>query len=215
MAEETKAGGTKSPAMEFAVAALRENPESSFRDLRAKAEASGFELYPIVFGRAKALLGLVATKPRAEPATRADAPVAEQPEATPLRGTSSRPGRRPGPALEFVLAQLQQKPDATPRELKAAGAAQGFAIGPQHVARARERLGIVAVRGRPTGRVKPTNGKPVESPATPPPRAARARADTMSIGLDSLVGSIRELQAERDRMRGALERIAEIVEKLR
>src|SRR6185295_16409139 len=83
MAEETKAGGAKSPAMEFVVAALREYPTTSFRDLKAKAEANGFELFPIVFGRAKAWLGLVPTKPRTAKAERTEQPTVEQaPRAT-------------------------------------------------------------------------------------------------------------------------------------
>ena len=49
---------------EFAVHSLRMTPEITFQDLKARAEMAGFKLPPIVYGRAKALLGLVPTKPR-------------------------------------------------------------------------------------------------------------------------------------------------------
>lgn len=57
-------GGQKSSAFQFAVEALRMSPEMSFQDLKARASMSGLAMQPIVFGRAKALLGLVPTRPR-------------------------------------------------------------------------------------------------------------------------------------------------------
>lgn len=49
---------------DFAVEVLRMTPDISFQELRARASMEGFNLMPIVYGRAKALLGLVPTKPR-------------------------------------------------------------------------------------------------------------------------------------------------------
>ena len=49
---------------DFAVEMLRLTPEISFQDLRDRARLAGLNLPPIVYGRAKALLGLVPTKPR-------------------------------------------------------------------------------------------------------------------------------------------------------
>ena len=49
---------------ELAVQTLRMTPELSYQDLKARAAMAGLKLPPIVYGRAKALLGLVPTKPR-------------------------------------------------------------------------------------------------------------------------------------------------------
>jgi hypothetical protein len=58
------AGKAKSPAFEFAIDQLRINPDLSFQDLKQRASMANLRLMPIVYGRAKALLGLVEVKPR-------------------------------------------------------------------------------------------------------------------------------------------------------
>jgi hypothetical protein len=54
----------KSPVMAFTVGYLREHPDAPFKDVRAAAEAEGHKLYPITYGRAQALLGIVKARPR-------------------------------------------------------------------------------------------------------------------------------------------------------
>ena len=49
---------------EFLVAELKKHKNAVYADLAAKAEKKGFTVYPVMFGRAKASLGLVATKKR-------------------------------------------------------------------------------------------------------------------------------------------------------
>lgn len=63
-AAEGSAISAKGSAFELAVATLRMSPDMSFQDLRARAAMEGLQMPPIVYGRAKALLGLVPTKPR-------------------------------------------------------------------------------------------------------------------------------------------------------
>jgi len=53
-----------SGAFEFAVRMLRSEPNLEYGDLRLRAEANGFRIPPILYGRAKAYLGLVPVKPR-------------------------------------------------------------------------------------------------------------------------------------------------------
>ena len=53
----------KSEALEFTRQFLREKPEASFAEIRDAAAARDIKLYPIVFGRAKALEGLVEVAP--------------------------------------------------------------------------------------------------------------------------------------------------------
>jgi hypothetical protein len=57
--EQAKGSGFK-----FAVDALRLSPDLPYQDLKARARLAGLSVPPIVYGRAKALLGLVPTKPR-------------------------------------------------------------------------------------------------------------------------------------------------------
>lgn len=57
-------GKAKSPAFDFAIEQLRINPDLSFQDLKHRASMANLRLMPIVYGRAKALLGLVEVKPR-------------------------------------------------------------------------------------------------------------------------------------------------------
>lgn len=54
-----------SGAFEFAVRMLRNEPNLEYGDLKLRAEANGFRIPPILYGRAKAYLGLVPVKPRA------------------------------------------------------------------------------------------------------------------------------------------------------
>jgi hypothetical protein len=45
--------------MKLIVSALQKKNDASYADVRKKAEAKGLTIYPIMYGRAKALLGLV------------------------------------------------------------------------------------------------------------------------------------------------------------
>ncbi len=64
----------KGSAFQFAVETLRLSPDISFQDLKLRAGMAGLKMQPIVYGRAKALLGLVPTKPRQPRRSREEAP---------------------------------------------------------------------------------------------------------------------------------------------
>jgi len=53
-----------SVAFEFLVGELRAEPNMAYAELRRRAEAKGFPIAPIMYGRAKAVLGLVPVRPR-------------------------------------------------------------------------------------------------------------------------------------------------------
>ena len=53
-----------SAAFDWLVQELRREPHASFGELRQRAEAAGLSIMPIMYGRAKAKLGLVPVKPR-------------------------------------------------------------------------------------------------------------------------------------------------------
>src|SRR5687768_10035023 len=49
----------QSPAMEFLVDALKRNPKAVYADLKAKADEKKLKVFPIMFGRAQTLTGIV------------------------------------------------------------------------------------------------------------------------------------------------------------
>ncbi len=53
----------KQTAIEFAKTKLSINPEATFAEIKAQAKLEGLVVYPVVYGRAKALLGLVPMAP--------------------------------------------------------------------------------------------------------------------------------------------------------
>lgn len=73
-----------SPVMELAMETLRKNPGTSYADLKAQAASRGMSFAPIVYGRAKALLGLVPMAPRgSKKAARERDAAASRPPAAP------------------------------------------------------------------------------------------------------------------------------------
>lgn len=50
--------------MEFLVDSLKKNPKAVYADLKAKADEKKLKLFPIMFGRAQALLGIVKSAKR-------------------------------------------------------------------------------------------------------------------------------------------------------
>jgi hypothetical protein len=55
-----------SPLMQVVVDQLKKDKKATFADIKAVAAKKGLTLYPITFGRAKALLGLVKSAKRGE-----------------------------------------------------------------------------------------------------------------------------------------------------
>ena len=60
----TMAENTPNPSFKFIVDYLERKPTAPFAEVRDAAGRKGYTIYPIVYGRAKAVLGLVPSKPR-------------------------------------------------------------------------------------------------------------------------------------------------------
>lgn len=54
------------PMMDFVCGMLKKDKDVPFKDVRDAGTKKGFKIFPIVYGRAKALLGLVPTAPRGQ-----------------------------------------------------------------------------------------------------------------------------------------------------
>lgn len=50
------------PAMDFLVAELKKSRKAAYADIKAKADKKKLKLYPIMYGRAQALLGIVMSR---------------------------------------------------------------------------------------------------------------------------------------------------------
>src|SRR5262249_37691688 len=53
-----------SPAMDFIIEHLKRNRKAEYSDVKSAADSKRLKVFPIMFGRAQALLGIVKTRPR-------------------------------------------------------------------------------------------------------------------------------------------------------
>lgn len=105
--------------MDFVLDRLRANPEMEFADVRDAGAATGLMIYPIVYGRAKALLGLVPMAARGAKRRAAEAAVAATAEAEAPEKPRRGPGRpRKEKRDRSPIDSLQEMIDAM-RELEA------------------------------------------------------------------------------------------------
>jgi hypothetical protein len=87
-----------SPAMDFIVKALQKNNKASYGEINEAAKKKGLKIYPIMYGRAQALLNLVPTSPRGSKKKAAKKKAARRAATTTTRSATSgaRRGRPPG-----------------------------------------------------------------------------------------------------------------------
>lgn len=106
----------KMTPMDFIVEALKKDKNAVYADIHAAAGKRGMQIYPIMYGRAKALLGLVPVKPRGQGKARvakAAAAARASVGTTAARNTPAKrgPGRPPKTAamgsLEAVITALR------------------------------------------------------------------------------------------------------------
>ncbi|MBL9080076.1 MAG: hypothetical protein JNL08_21465 [Planctomycetes bacterium] len=85
----------QNPAMDFIVDSLKSNRSAKYADIAAAAAKKKLKIYPIMFGRAQALLGIVKSAPRGQgKAARAKAPATRGP---------GRPRKVAAPALDGTI----------------------------------------------------------------------------------------------------------------
>lgn len=83
-------------AMDFIIASLKKNKKASYAEIKAAADEKKLAIYPIMYGRAQALLGYVPMKPRgqgkaAKAAKAAAAPAAPAAAGAPVKRGPGRP----------------------------------------------------------------------------------------------------------------------------
>lgn len=122
--EEPKApeGAQKknTPAMALALERLRMNPEATYQDIKDAAVLAGIQVPPIVFGRARSLLGLAPMKPpRVKRREIEEAPIRYTPPVA--APTPFPPGVADAPESEEVEEPLRAARTAKPRRAAPAG----------------------------------------------------------------------------------------------
>lgn len=177
----------KQTPLEFLVARLKANPKADYGALKAVAEKRKLEVWPVMFGRAKALLGLV--------------PMAKRGQGKAAKARARKaPGKRGRPvSANSKSARIREllKTGASAADIaKQVGASVNLVYGVRH------RLGAAKKRGP---------GRPPK--VTLPVRRGpdRPRKALGVDGLDGLVTAIREQSRQAHQLRAALERVRELV----
>lgn len=96
-----------SPMMAALCGILSKNRNAKFAECRQELERSGFELYPITYGRAKALLGMIPTKKRGTGERAANGTRANSVPNV-LRRRPGRPRKVVNVGLENSLAEVRR-----------------------------------------------------------------------------------------------------------
>ena len=128
------AASKSNPAMEFIVDSLNSNRSAAYKDIADAAAKKKLKIYPIMFGRAQALLGIVKAAPRgqgkAAKAAKAKAAKAAAPAAAaapsllaPVKRGPGRPRKNPLPmtapafdgTLEGIVAAVKGSEQAQAR----------------------------------------------------------------------------------------------------
>jgi hypothetical protein len=173
---------------------LKKDKTASYADLKAKADDKKLKVFPIMYGRAKALLGLVPMAKRGE-GKMAQAKAA---------GDAVRRGRPPGPAGGSKSAQIRELLDSgmSPDEIaKKVGATRGLVY-------------AVRSKGGQAPRRRPRHVQITDSDSRPGrglPRPSAAVRKTTAVGglsaLGDIVAAVQNSERERTQMRATLEKI--------
>ena len=90
--------------MEFLIESLKKNKKASYADIKAKADEKKLKLFPIMFGRAQALLGIVKSAKRGQ-GKMAKARAAKA-AGTPVKRGPGRPRKNAGTGLDGIAGIL-------------------------------------------------------------------------------------------------------------
>lgn len=200
----------------FAIERLKDSPDLDYAALRAAAAEAGVSLQPIHYGRARKQLGLPALHAVRPPATkRVEVPPPAEERPTHEEPAPRTGGKKASVPFEFLVQELKREPDLEYAVLRDRAAAKGFKIAPIMYGRAKAVLGLVPVKPRakkggdaPPKPAVPRALKQVESVA-----ASRFAKQLDSVrSLEQLVAIVRDLDAERRRLRSIIERVVTMLD---
>lgn len=223
----------------FAIERLRESPDLDYAAVRRMAEDAGIAMQPILYGRARKHLGLppmkkagpvLATSERVLAATDlVEAPAESAAESTvdePVEAAAAAlgaPRKKGSAAFDFLVGELRREPQLSYGELRQRAERNGFPIAPIMYGRAKAVLGLVPVRPRGSKKAAAqasAHEAPAQAPALPRmlKQVESVAADRFSKkleevrNLDQLVAAVKELDAERRRLRALLEKVVAMID---
>ena len=97
------------PGFEFIVAALKKNPKATYKDITTAAAKKKLKLFPVMFGRAQAMLGIVKQAARGKgKAAKAKAKAKARAKAlpTPAKRGPGRPRKNAAPSIDGSLESI-------------------------------------------------------------------------------------------------------------
>jgi transposase-like protein len=176
---------TKPTPLSFLLSRLKANPKADYASLKAGAEKQKLKVWPIMYGRAKALLGLVPSAKRGQ-------------------GRAAKASKAPGKRGRSVSADSKS---AKIRELLSSGAsaaeiAKQVGASANLVYAVRSKMGMTGKRGP---------GRPQKAKLPVRRGPGRPRKAAGMDGLDGLVTAIREQTRQAQQLRATLEKVRELV----
>lgn len=186
----------QSPAMEFLLASLEKNPKATYAEIKAAADEKKLAVYPIMFGRAQAMLGIVKSAKRGQ----GKAAKAKSGGAAPA--THGKPAAKRGrPAAGSGTSKSDQIRELLKTGMAPADIAKkvGCSTNLVYVVKSTDGTGTRAP-GRPRGE------ETKRGPGRPPKAAAVA-----GNGLDSVISAVRQSEQEHAKLVAAIQRIRGIL----
>jgi len=178
----------QSPAMEFLLSALEKNRKATYGELKAKADEKKLKVFPIMYGRAQALLGIVKSAKRGTGKTAMKASGGGGASA----GGAGRRGRQPDASSKSgQIRELLQT------GMSATDIAKKVKCTPALVYNVKARMGGSGGGSAPAAKRGPGR----------PPKAATPTLD----GIEGILATVRNADRERAQLRSALEKIQSLI----
>lgn len=174
--------------MEFLVESLKANRKASYADLKAKADEKKLKVFPIMFGRAQALLGIVKSAKRGQGKHARAKATARRVRAATSRGRGR--GRQPDATSKSGKIRELLKTGISATEI-----AKKLKCTPALVYNVKARLGGMAGGKRRT-------------PGRPPRTTSRSGSID---GLAAMLEMVKQSERERTQLRAALEKIGTVI----
>ncbi len=168
------------------VQSLKANNGAQYSDLKEKADKKNLTIYPVMFGRAKAMLGLVKSAKRGE---------GKKAKAGGVRGRPQDDSSKSGQIRSLLSSGM------TTAEI---AKKVGCSVNLVYAVKAGSKRGP----GRPAGSGSGKSPTAKRGPGRPPKSAALAGS------IDSVIQALRDGDRDRDRLRRALDQIRAILDGL-
>ena len=176
----------QSPAMAFLVAALKTNKKAAYADIKAKADKKKLKLYPVMFGRAQAMLGIVKSAKRGTGKT-AKAGAAKTTKRPGKRGRHSDPTSKSGKVRALLKSGM-----TTAQIAKKAGCTIAL---------------VYNIKSKAGGAAKGSKSAKKRGSGRPP----KAKGTGSMDALGGILAAVKDGEKERVRMRAALEKIQAVI----